>query len=97
MGSPTNTAIFLLALYSTYNACLLPPVPGKCEKEEKKKKNCIITNFIACELSSTKQEYAKSGINICTNPDGFLFALSGSCDGHVSYECGGPSSRNSSK
>jgi hypothetical protein len=70
-------------------------LPGKCEKEKKKKQNCIINNLVACELSPYRQ--SSKNIDICTNLDGFFWALTGSCDGYVSYECGGPSSSSGSK
>ncbi len=74
-------------------ACLFN-MPGKCEREKKKKKDCILRNLVACELSFYRKT---DSIDICIHPDGFVWALTGSCDGNVSYECGGPSSSSGSK
>ena len=42
-------------------ACLFN-MPGKCEREKKKKKDCIVRNLVACELSFYRKT---DSIDIC--------------------------------
>lgn len=79
----------LLFLLQNYAFCNTELPITKCELEKKKRQDCILTNFAICELTDERRRYERQGINICTNPDGFLFALIGICDRYLSYECGG--------
>lgn len=65
-----------------------------CEAEKKKKRKCEIRNLLACELSGVNNSYRSYGIDICTNPDGFYFLLSGSCQ--ISADCQSTGSSSSS-
>ncbi len=85
--------VFILFLIQNCYYTEFSRLSGKCEKEKKKQRICEIKNLIACQYSPDAASYKKLGVDICTNPDGYAFLLIGICQGNISYECSGSSSR----
>ncbi|TGL15308.1 hypothetical protein [Leptospira meyeri] len=77
----------LLLAFLTLSNCEseIANVTGKCEKEKKKSKQCLLSTVLTCENSPEAERYRKLGINICTNVDGYFFMIHTFCDKPV--EC----------
>ncbi|MCB1176333.1 MAG: hypothetical protein KDK36_02030 [Leptospiraceae bacterium] len=80
--------VFLILLLSIFfcSQCIYLPF-SNCDQEKKKRDECRIRNLALCEISPEAEKYRKSGIDICTNLDGYFFLLWGTCDAHLSESC----------
>lgn len=87
MKNKIYSKIIIPTLLIAYIHCRseISEISGKCDKEKKENRRCLISTILTCEFirSSTNDRSPRS--SICNQSDNYLILLTSSCE--ISPEC----------